>query len=123
MFLPRHNAHFVMGPTPLLLLGGAPVHEFLPPLHAPDGRVPLCDGWQLMPRLTMTVVDGPGDAGCLVQGAQAEDEAEEMSAWCSAVEQAGGAVVLSLDTLPDDLDWPALLTDGRAHGGFVPAPA
>ncbi|MGX4691511.1 hypothetical protein [Streptomyces sp. JNUCC 63] len=36
-------------------------------------------------------------------------------------EQAGGAVVLSLDHLPEALDWPALLSSGVARGGFMPA--
>ncbi|MFE7330188.1 hypothetical protein ACFU8W_35550 [Streptomyces sp. NPDC057565] len=44
-----------------------------------------------------------------------------MSEWCSAVEGAGGAVVVSLDALPDELDWDELFTGGRARGGFIGA--
>jgi hypothetical protein len=42
-----------------------------------------------------------------------------MAAWCAAVEEAGGAVVVSLVTLPAELDWDELFTGGRARGGFV----
>ncbi|WP_307066045.1 hypothetical protein [Streptomyces sp. B3I8] len=35
-------------------------------------------------------------------------------------EQAGGAVVLCLDHLPETLDWPALLSSGTTRSGFMP---
>jgi hypothetical protein len=44
-----------------------------------------------------------------------------MADWCVDAEQAGGAVVLSLDQLPDVLDWSALLSSGTVRGGFMPA--
>ncbi|MFJ4845960.1 MULTISPECIES: hypothetical protein [unclassified Streptomyces] len=120
--MPRENTHFVLGPVPLLLLAGAPIHSALPGLHAPGGRMPSCPEWRLMPKLTMSVVDGPGDAGCLVQGARSQEEAEAMAQWCGAAEQAGGAVVVSLDSFdvpPEDIDWEELFTGGRSRGGFV----
>ncbi|MFH8747612.1 hypothetical protein ACH4GK_27445 [Streptomyces rimosus] len=46
----------------------------------------------------------------------------EMAAWCTDAEAAGGAVVLSLDALPEVLDWPHLLGSGTARGGFLPGP-
>ena len=49
-----------------------------------------------------------------------DDDPEAVSAWCADAEQAGGAVVLSLDRLPEALDWFRLLSSGTAHGGFVP---
>lgn len=52
-------------PTPLLLVSAAPIHDDLPVPHAPNCNMPTCSGWQVMARLTMCVVDGPGDAGCL----------------------------------------------------------
>jgi hypothetical protein len=81
--------------------------------------MPICQGWQIMAKLTMCVVDGPGDAGRLVPTLSPPDEAEDMAAWCAAVEEAGGAVVVSLVTLPAELDWDELFTGGRARGGFV----
>lgn len=119
MLLTRDKTHFALGPVPFLLLAGAPIHSGLPALHAPEGRMPSCPEWRIMPRLTMSVVDGPGEAGCLVQGARSQEEAEDMAQWCGAVEQAGGAVVVSLDALPEDIDWDELLTNGRSRGGFV----
>ncbi len=130
MLLPREKAHFVLAGTPLLLLDGAPVHESLPPLDAPDGEMPLCAGWSVAVMATMCVVDGPGDAGCLIPalGTAESDPGAALATladWGGAVERNGGAVVVSLLALPENLallDWSAIL-DGRAaaHGGFVAA--
>lgn len=119
MFLPRENVRFVLGPTPLLLLSAAPIHHVLPALHAPNGSMPICGGWQLMARLTMCVVDGPGDAGCLIPTLTGPDDADNMSAWCAAADAAGGAVVVSVETMPDQPDWNELFTAGIARGGFI----
>ncbi len=128
MLLNPENTLFVRGTTPVLLLADAPVHDVLPPLTAPDGAIPLCDGWGIVPKLTMCVVDGPGEHGLIVpaiaapvldEGAVSDDDPEAMSAWCTDAEQAGGAVVLSLERLPEVLDWTHLLGSGTAHGGFV----
>ncbi|MBO1335836.1 hypothetical protein [Streptomyces sp. VRA16 Mangrove soil] len=127
MFLDPENTLFVRGTTPALLVAGAPVHDALPVLTTPDGQVPLCPGWSLLPRLTVCVVDGPGDAGLLVRalaapvagGAGSENAESAMAAWCDDAARAGGAVVLSLDALPETLDWSHLLGSGTAHGGFV----
>ncbi|MGW3248761.1 hypothetical protein [Streptomyces sp. NPDC001070] len=124
MLLPRENAHFVHGPVPLVLLGGAPVHTSLPPLHAPGGRMPTCDGWSIAARLTLCLIDGPGDAGCVVPTLPPSEEPDAIGAWCDGVARAGGAVVVSLDELPsevDEPDWEGLFTGGRARGGFVHA--
>jgi len=127
MLLPREKAHFVLAGTPLLLLDGAPVHESLPPLHTTDGEMPLCPGWSVAVMATMCLVDGPGDAGCLIPalGAAESDPDSSLATladWGRAVEKTGGAVVVSLATLPEslaDLDWPTIL-NGGANGGFVP---
>ncbi|MER6976365.1 hypothetical protein ABT317_04750 [Streptomyces carpinensis] len=113
----------------MLLLADAPVHDALPLLIAPDGAVPLCEGWSIVPRLTLCVVDGPGDQGLVVPALAAPvvgggDEATPSSGmgdWCADAEQAGGAVVLSLDHIPEELDWSAVLSSGTARGGFIPA--
>ncbi|MFD9542477.1 hypothetical protein [Streptomyces sp. NPDC060022] len=46
-------------------------------------------------------------------------EAGDMGDWCTDAERAGGAVVLSLDELPEVLDRAHLLGSGAAHGGFM----
>ncbi|MGW5546018.1 hypothetical protein [Streptomyces sp. NPDC003998] len=129
MLLDPENTLFVRGATPVLLLADAPVHDALPLLTAPDGAMPLCEGWNIVPRLTLCVVDGPGDHGLVVPalaapvvgGADDGTASSGMGDWCTDAEQAGGAVVLSLDRLPEALDWSALLSSGTARGGFMPA--
>ncbi|MEW1828362.1 hypothetical protein [Streptomyces sp. NPDC088196] len=109
MLLDPENTLFVRGATPVLLLADAPVHDALPLLPASDAAVPLCEGWSIVPRLTLCVVDGPGDHGLVVPAL--------------AAPVVGGAVVLSLDHLPETLDWSALLSSGTARGGFMLAVA
>ncbi|MFJ3334049.1 hypothetical protein [Streptomyces sp. NPDC086766] len=129
MLLEPENTLFIRGAMPVLLLAGAPVHDALPPLIAPDGAVPSCEGWSIVPRLTLCVVDGPGDHGLVVPalaapvvgGADDGTASSGMGEWCADAEQAGGAVVMSLDQLPETLDWSALLSSGTARGGFMPA--
>ncbi|MFF4573153.1 hypothetical protein [Streptomyces sp. NPDC001410] len=129
MLLDPENTLFIRGATPVLLLAGATVHDVLPPLIAPDGAVPLCEGWSIVPRLTLCVVDGPGEHGLVVPalaapvvgGADGGTASSGMGDWCADAEQAGGAVVMSLDQLPEALDWSALLSSGAARGGFMPA--
>lgn len=139
MLLDPGNTLFLRGATPVLLMADAPVHEALPVLAVRDGAVPPCEGWSILPRLTLCVVDGPGDAGLVVpamvapvlEEADGADGADggadgalrpgDMADWCGDAERAGGAVVLSLDALPETLDWSHLLTSGTARGGFVPA--
>ncbi|MGI5139514.1 MULTISPECIES: hypothetical protein [unclassified Streptomyces] len=123
------NTQFVRGATPVLLLADAPVHDALPLLTASDGAVTLCEGWTIVPRLTLCVVDGPGDHGLVVPalaapvvgGTHGGTASNGMGDWCADAEQAGGAVVLSLDQLPEAFDWSALLSSGTARGGFMPA--
>ncbi|MFD8594102.1 hypothetical protein ACFV1L_03790 [Kitasatospora sp. NPDC059646] len=111
--------------APILLLTGAPVHPALPALRLRDGAAPALDGWSVLARLTLCVLDGPGDAGCLFPTLGGAAGPEQVSRWCAEVERAGGALVVSLPdgTDPDGpFDWPALL-DGRSHGGFARAAA
>lgn len=98
-----------------------------------DGEMPLCPGWSVAAMATVRVVDGPGDAGCLIAALGASDPDPDpdpdtalasLADWGNAVERTGGAVVVSLPALPEnlaELDWPSILTGGAAHGGFVPA--
>lgn len=126
MLLSPEKTLFVRGVTPVLLLSDAPVHDVLPVLAASDGAIPLCEGWSIVPKLTLCVVDGPGEAGLIVPALAAPvidvaTEPGDMGDWCADAEQAGGAVVLSLDELPEVLDWAHLLGSGAAHGGFMPS--
>jgi hypothetical protein len=131
MLMPPENTLFIPGSTPVLLLGGAPVHADLPAVDAPGGTVAACAGWSVVPRLTLCVVDGPGEAGCVIPALMApvfggSGSPDDMVGWCEDVERAGGAVVLSLSELPElhdlpqSLDWDALLTGGVSRGGFMP---
>lgn len=128
MLLDPENTLFVRGATPALLLADAPVHDALPVLTAPDGAVPLCEGWSIVPRLTLCVVDGPGDHGVLVPalaapvlgGPEGGEAPNGMADWCADAERAGGVLVLSLDQLPEALDWSTLLSSGTTRGGFMP---
>lgn len=128
MLLDPEKTLFVRGVTPVLLLADAPIHDVLPVLTAPDGVVPRREGWSIVPKLTLCVVDGPGEHGLIVpalaapviDGADGSAEPGDMADWCADAEQAGGAVVLSLDRLPEVLDWARLLGSGTARGGFVP---
>ncbi|MEW1908023.1 hypothetical protein AB0442_06120 [Kitasatospora sp. NPDC085895] len=124
MLLPPENARFVTGPVPpLLLLGAAPVHSVLPALsEGPDGRLPVCEGWTLIPSLIMCVVDGPGGAGCVIPTLTAPGDPEEaayIDAWCAEVAEAGGAVVVSLDAMPEQVDRAEVFGGDAARGGFV----
>ncbi|MER5184490.1 hypothetical protein ABT009_40295 [Streptomyces sp. NPDC002896] len=129
MLLTPEKTLFVRGSTPVLLLADVPIHDVLPVLNAPDGAVPRCEGWSIVSKLTLCVVDGPGEAGLVVPavGAAVLDgeggisRPGDMADWCADTEQAGGAVVLSLDQLPEVLDWARLLGSGSARGGFVPS--
>ncbi len=128
MLFDAENTLFVRGANPALLLADAPVHDALPVLAAPDGRVPVCEGWMIAPMLTLCLVDGPGDAGLVVpafgarvvDGTGATCGADAMAGWCSDVEQDGGVLMLSLASLPAELDWAHLIGSGAARGGFVP---
>ncbi|MGW3466323.1 hypothetical protein ACWDE9_45340 [Streptomyces olivaceoviridis] len=126
MPLDAEKALFVRGAAPVLLPAGAPVHDALPGPAAPDGAVPVCEGWSIAPRLTLCVVDGPGDHGLVVPALaapviDAQGAPGDMGDRCADAEAAGGAVVPSLDRLPETLDWSAPLSSGTTRGGFLPA--
>lgn len=117
------NTLFVRGETPVLLLAGASVHDALPALNSSDGQMPLCAGWGVVPKLTLCVLDGPGEYGLMVPSLAAPvlDAAGpgDMGDWCGDAERAGGAVVLSVERIPEVLDWAQLLGSGTSRGGFV----
>ncbi len=88
----------------------------------PGGRPSTCSGWELIPGVTFSMVEGPGRFRLMVEGITHRDEVDERFAWLSAVDRAGGAVVVvihSLDT-PYAYEWGALAESGRARGGYMP---
>ncbi|MBN0044934.1 hypothetical protein JS756_12610 [Streptomyces actuosus] len=129
MLMDPENTLFVRGTRPVLLPAAAPIHDALPLPAAPDGTVTVCGGWSIVPRLTLCVVDDPADHGIVVPAlaapvldpTQGADAPGEQADWCTDSERAGGALVLSVDRMPDVLDPTALLGSGTARGGFVRA--
>lgn len=129
MLLNPGNTLFVRNTSPVLLLADASIHDALPVLNASDGVAPGCEGWSVVPRLTLCAVDGPGAHGLVVPTLSApvvntstgEAVPATMTDWCADAERTGGALVLSLLHLPATLDWHHLLTSGTANGGFMPA--
>ena len=118
-FVPRERVRFVHGERPLLVIAAGADTEVLPALRLEGGLPARCEGWTLVAQLTVCVVDGPGDAGFLIQAAADLTEAEEQNAWLLLVEAAGGAVVAATQELGTrTLDEAAARSDAR--GGFVP---
>lgn len=95
------------------------MHADLPVLNTSIGRVPLCEGWTLEAKLTICVVDGPGDSGCLVQAATTPQELDQVTEWLRGVEVFGGAVVVSAPAVPNSLEWETVVSSGMAHGGII----
>ncbi len=118
-FVSRERARFIHDEGPLLLIAGDEATEALPALRLERGRPARCDGWRLVARLTLCVVDGPGDAGFLVQALDGPAEAGDQSDWLRSVEATGGAVVVAAEGLGEvrTLDEAAACSDVR--GGFV----
>ncbi|MDP9849540.1 hypothetical protein [Streptosporangium lutulentum] len=67
------------------------------------------------------MVDGPGESGIFVECIVRPEEAEERFAWLEAVDRAGGAVVLVIDSRSAVDDWVVMAEGGKALGGFVSA--
>ena len=116
--VPFERAAFFVEGAPVLLL---PEIESLPTLRlTEDGTVDSCEGWRIVARVSFTIVDGPGDAGIVVRG---ELTNESLMAWSRAVDEHGGAVVISFDgwdaaTPPPELL--ALALERNARGGSMP---
>jgi hypothetical protein len=62
-------------------------------LAAEESAAGTPDGWSLMNRLTMCVVDGPGDAGYLLARLGPDGLDTAPRGWDDAVERAGGCTV------------------------------
>lgn len=100
------------GEPPTLVVTDAPCTSSMPVLHTEDDAFVVCGGWRLVAHLPMCVVDGPGEDGFLVHGADLTNtaEVEERNRWLDDVEAAGGVVViLKSEAAPD-------------RGGFVSWP-
>ncbi|WP_236241951.1 hypothetical protein [Streptomyces sp. CC228A] len=128
MFVSPENRRFLPGTPPVLLLGGAALHDLLPVPDVTGGRMPVCEGWSVAAMVTLCVVDGPGDAGCVTPAALSPAELDAVGDWAQAVRDAGGALVVSLEGVvgeaageEQERDWTGLLGGGRARGGFMRA--
>src|SRR3954452_15240817 len=75
--------------------------------NAAEDAAPLTE-WQLLPRPTMTVVDGPGDLGFLVGILPTELDAS--ATWVDAAIRHGGAIVY----------FTAMGSGEGGRGGFIP---
>ncbi|MGN9837669.1 hypothetical protein ACTMTI_06070 [Nonomuraea sp. H19] len=118
--IPREDACYVGGAMPTLVLYSAEPVVQLPKFELVAGRPSTCTGWEFVPGLTFSIVDGPGTFGLLVDGITHPDEADERFDWLGAVDRAGGAVVVVVDPRSTTHDWASLAESGRARGGFVP---
>ncbi|AWS42560.1 hypothetical protein [Streptosporangium sp. 'caverna'] len=119
--IPREDVSYLGGVVPMLVLVSTDPIERLPVFRLDAGRPLPCEGWQLLAGLTASVVDGPGESGIFVEGIIRPEEAEERFAWLEAVDHAGGAVVLVIDSRSAVDDWGVMAEGGKALGGFVPA--
>ncbi len=97
VFVSPENRRFLPGTPPVLLLGGAALHDLLPVPDVTGGRMPVCEGWSVAAMATLCVVDGPGDAGCVTPAALSPAELDAVGDWAQAVRDAGGALVVSLE--------------------------
>jgi len=81
-FVSRERARFIHDEGPLLVIAGNAATEALPALRLEHGRPARCDGWRLVAQLTVCVVDGPGDAGFLVQASAIQPRLENRAIGC-----------------------------------------
>lgn len=121
LYIRREDASYLGGAVPVLVLVSTDPIGRLPVFRFNVGRPLPCEDWRLLAGPTASVVDGPGDSGIFVEGIARPEEAEERFAWLEAVDRAGGAVVLVVDSHGAVDDWAALADGGKARGGFVPA--
>ena len=116
--VPFERAAFFVEGAPVLLL---PAIEELPALRMNEsGTIASCEDWRILARMSFTIVSRPGEAGIFVRG---DLTSEPLMAWCEAVDDHGGAVVLSFDgwdatTPPAELLEQAL--ERGARGGSMP---
>ena len=68
------------------------LHDGAPVVTLDGVTVTTEDGWSILVRPTLVVVDGPGDDGFLLRRATAQGDAAP-AAWDAAVDRAGGATV------------------------------
>jgi len=109
---------------PLLLVAAG---SMLPDMPAAASELtlddlPVADGWRLMARATVCVLDGPRDAGLLL--AADVTRLDLMDSWVETVETAGGAFVLAFpdNDLPTlEIESPSLAGLPQAQGAFVRA--
>ncbi|WP_327586606.1 hypothetical protein OHA25_06045 [Nonomuraea sp. NBC_00507] len=118
--VPREDARYFGGALPTLVLYSAEPIVQLPTFRLVSGRPSTCVGWEFIPGVTFSMVEGPGRFRLMVEGITHRDEADERFAWLCAVDRAGGAVVAAVDGHNETFSWAALAESGRARGGYMP---
>lgn len=120
-FLPTERSRFYVQPNGLPVAVLTIDTEQLEGIDAPvlkaDAPPPSAalEGWSLLPKLVMTVVDGPGDVGFLVGGDPTAIDA--MAPWVEAAKQVAGAFVVF--SPPSANGEPVNNAALGARGGFV----
>ena len=84
--------------------------------------LPVIAGWSLLPRMTLCVLDGPGEVGFVI--AADPTRLDRMTEWFDRVGEAKGTWVVAVPTL----ELPGSVHGGDAlaglpsgQGGFVPS--
>jgi hypothetical protein len=103
----------------LVVCSAEPIVQ-LPRFRLVSGRPATCTGWEFIPGVTFSMIEGPGRFRLMVEGITHEDEADARFAWLGAVERAGGAVVAVVDSHSETYSWASLAESGQARGGYVP---
>ena len=114
----EHAAFFVEGAPVLLLPADRRLARAAP--ERERDVIASCEDWRIVARMSFTIVSRPGEAGIFVRG---DLTSEPLMAWCEAVDDHGGAVVLSFGgwdatTPPAKLLEQAL--ERGARGGSMP---
>ncbi|MBF8189440.1 hypothetical protein ITP53_27630 [Nonomuraea sp. K274] len=118
--VPREDARYLGSPRPTLALYSRQPILQLPRFRFVSGRPSVCTGWEFVPGVTFTILKSPGKFSLLVEGITHPDETDERFAWLNAVDRAGGAVVLAVNTLGLTCDWESLTSSPDVRGGFIP---
>ncbi|WP_211370756.1 hypothetical protein, partial [Nonomuraea turkmeniaca] len=106
--VPREDARYFGGAIPTLVLHSAEPIVQLPRFRLVHGRPSTCAGWEFIPGVTFSMVEGPGRFLLMVEGITHRDEVDERFAWLNAVDRAGGAVVAVVGAHSETYSWIAL---------------
>jgi hypothetical protein len=118
-YVERRQVTFVGGRVPMLILRGVPETGALPALVLTDGAAGSCAGWQILPRLTACVVDGPAQTGFFIGAVADRLDVPRQREWMDQVHTAGGVVVVATDEIAPVNSLADLVGRLGLRGGFV----